>query len=48
MDPYEGETRDRWGKSDEYRESERKTSRYSHSDFESAKIDQEAATELFV
>jgi hypothetical protein len=48
MDPYEGEARDRWGKSDEFLESERKTSKYSHSDFQSAKIDQEAATELFV
>jgi hypothetical protein len=48
MDPYESEARGRWGKSNEFRESLRKTSKYSHSDFQSAKVDQEAVTELFV
>lgn len=48
MDGYEKEVQERWGQSDAYRESTAKTSKYSHADFALAKIDQEAATELFV
>ena len=45
---YEEEVRARWGESDAYRESARRTSRYTPADFAAAKKDQEAATELFV
>jgi len=45
---YEDEVRTRWGNTDDYRQSSAKTSKYSKEDFEAAKVDQEAATELFV
>lgn len=47
MDEYKEETAQRWGQTQEYRESSARTSKYSHEDFALAKIDQEAATELF-
>jgi len=37
----------RWGKTKEFNESARRTSKYSASDFQAAKIDQEAVTEDF-
>jgi hypothetical protein len=45
---YDEEVKDRWGDTDAYRQSQSKTSKYSKDDFEAAKVDQEAATELFV
>jgi hypothetical protein len=45
---YEEEVRERWEDTDAYRQSKSKTSKYSKEDFEAAKVDQEAATELFV
>ena len=48
MHNYEEEVRERWEDTDAYRQSKSKTSKYSKEDFEAAKVDQEAATELFV
>ena len=48
MEEHMGEVETRWGTTDAYRESKSRTSKYSHSDFAAAKIDQEAATEKFV
>ena len=48
MREFENEVQERWGDTDAYRQSKSKTSRYSKEDFEAAKVDQEAATELFV
>ncbi len=48
MHNYEEEVKERWGDTDAYRQSQSKTSKYSKDDFEAAKVDQEAATELFV
>jgi hypothetical protein len=48
VDQYENEVQERWGDTDAYRQSKAKTSKYSHKDFALAKVDQEAATELFV
>ena len=48
MKDYEEEVIERWGDTDAYRQSKAKTSKYSKEDFEAAKVDQEAATELFV
>ncbi|MFZ9442091.1 MAG: TipAS antibiotic-recognition domain-containing protein [Candidatus Nanopelagicaceae bacterium] len=50
MEPnkYEKEARERWGDTEAYRESERRTSKYTQKDFAAAKKDQEAATEMFV
>ena len=48
MSNYESEVQERWGDTDAYRQSKAKTSKYSKEDFEAAKVDQEAATELFV
>jgi hypothetical protein len=45
---YDEEVKERWGDTDAYQQSQSKTSKYSKDDFEAAKIDQEAATELFV
>ena len=45
---YEEEVIERWGDTNAYRQSKAKTSKYSKEDFEAAKVDQEAATELFV
>jgi hypothetical protein len=48
MHEFENEVQERWGDTDAYRESKSRTSKYSKEDFEAAKVDQEAATELFV
>ncbi len=48
MSQFESEVQERWGDTDAYRQSKAKTSKYSREDFEAAKVDQEAATELFV
>ena len=48
MSQFESEVRQRWGDTEAYRQSQAKTSKYSKDDFEAAKVDQEAATELFV
>ena len=48
MSLYEEEVQARWGDTDAYRQSAAKTSKYSRQDFAAAKVDQEAATELFV
>ncbi len=48
MSQFESEVHERWGDTDAYRQSKAKTSKYSKEDFEAAKVDQEAATELFV
>ncbi len=48
MSQFESEVHQRWGDTDAYRQSKAKTSKYSKDDFEAAKVDQEAATELFV
>ena len=48
MHEYENEAKERWGDTDAYRQSSAKSSKYSNADFAAAKIDQEAATELFV
>ncbi len=48
MEKYEDEVQQRWGETDEFAESTRRTSKYTQADFYSAKVDQEAATELFV
>jgi len=45
---HEQEVNERWGDSPQYHESAARTSKYSQSDFAAAKVDQEAATELFV
>ena len=45
---FEAEVRERWGQTEAYKESNSRTSKYSPSDFQAAKVDQEAATELFV
>ena len=48
MHEYEDEVGKRWGHTDAYQQSKAKTSKYSKDDFQAAKVDQEAATELFV
>lgn len=48
MHEFESEVHERWGDTDAYRQSSLKTTKYSKEDFEAAKVDQEAATELFV
>lgn len=48
MQEYEKEVTDRWGDTAAYKESAARTSKYSKADFDRAKVDQEAATELFV
>ena len=45
---FEQEARERWGDTDAYKESATRTSKYTQEDFYAAKVDQEAATELFV
>jgi hypothetical protein len=47
MDRFDSEVQERWGDTDAYHQSKAKTSKYSSEDFEFAKVDQEAATELF-
>ena len=48
MNEFDQEVQERWGDTDAYRQSQAKTSKYSKEDFQAAKVDQEAATELFV
>lgn len=48
MPEYEQEAQQRWGHTDAYLQSSARTSKYSKEDFEAARVDQEAATELFV
>lgn len=48
MDRFESEVQERWGGTDAFKQSQEKTSKYSKDDFQAAKVDQEAATELFV
>jgi hypothetical protein len=48
MSQFENEVQERWGDTEAYRQSKSKTTKYSKEDFEVAKVDQEAATELFV
>ena len=48
MNSHEAEVFKRWGDTDAYRQSRARTSKYSSADFQAAKVDQEAATELFV
>lgn len=48
LNKYEQETKERWGYTDAYRQSTSRTSKYTKDDFAAAKVDQEAATELFV
>jgi len=48
MYEFENEVQERWGDTEAYRQSTSRTSKYSKEDFEAAKVDQEAATELFV
>jgi hypothetical protein len=48
VDKFEEEVQERWGSTDAYKQSQSKSSKYSKEDFEAAKVDQEAATELFV
>ena len=48
MSEYDDEVQARWGTTAAYEQSQAKTSKYSKEDFRKAKIDQEAATELFV
>ena len=48
MESYESEAKERWGDTDAYAESAARTSKYTAADFQAAKSDQEAATELFV
>jgi hypothetical protein len=48
MHEFENEVHERWGDTEAYRQSTSRTSKYSKEDFEAAKVDQEAATELFV
>lgn len=48
MSQYEKEAKERWGDTEAYHQSSEKVSKYSKEDFAAAKVDQEAATELFV
>jgi hypothetical protein len=45
---YEDEVQGRWGDTDAYKQSTSRTSKYTKDDFAAAKVDQEAATEMFV
>jgi hypothetical protein len=45
---HEQEVNERWGSTAQFHESTSRTAKYSQADFASAKVDQEAATELFV
>ena len=47
MDQYANEVQERWGESAAFIESQARTSKYTHADFEAAKVDQEAVTEAF-
>jgi hypothetical protein len=45
---FQEEAQARWGDTEQFRQSAERTSKYSKEDFRAAKVDQEAATELFV
>ena len=47
VNDYEAEVQERWGDTDAFRQSQARTSKYSHADFAAAKVDQEAVTEKF-
>ena len=47
MNDYEVEVQERWGDTDAFKQSQARTSKYSHADFAAAKVDQEAVTERF-
>ncbi len=47
MSDYEPEVIERWGDTVAFQQSQARTSKYSHADFASAKVDQEAVTERF-
>lgn len=47
MNEFEEEVKERWGDTAQYSQSSQRTSKYSRADFALAKVDQEAATELF-
>lgn len=48
MNEFQVEAQERWGDTDEFRQSAQRTSNYTKEDFQKAKVDQEAVTELFV
>lgn len=48
MRKYDKEVQERWGDTEAFRQSKAKSTKYSQADFAAAKVDQEAATELFV
>jgi hypothetical protein len=48
MKRFEDEVQSRWGKTEQFKQSAQQTKNYTQADFQAAKIDQEAATELFV
>jgi hypothetical protein len=48
LNEYEKEVKERWGDTDAYKQSTSRTSKYTKDDFAAAKVDQEAATEMFV
>jgi len=48
VNDFEDEVKARWGETSAFKESQTRTSKYSHVDFAKAKVDQEAATEKFV
>lgn len=48
LNEFEEEAKERWGETDAYQQSTSRTSKYTKEDFAAAKIDQEAATEMFV
>ena len=47
MSEFDDEVRERWSTTDAFFESNNRTSKYSHADFEAAKVDQESVTEAF-
>ena len=48
LNEYDNEVKERWGETDAYKQSTSRTSKYTKDDFAAAKVDQEAATEMFV
>jgi hypothetical protein len=48
MNSHSDEVWARWGDTDAYKQSTTRTSKYTKDDFAAAKVDQEAATEMFV
>jgi len=48
MNDYEKEVIERWGDTEAFKQSNSRTSKYTQADFNAAKVDQEAATEMFV